>query len=240
MPPAPARPGGDEIAAFLVGAGVPRDVRILDAPCGLGRRAQGLAERGFHVTAVDTNAVAVEALRRRATKRLGDRLVCRASTREAMPGLPSTERFRVILSLDHPLGRDDGRADVAFLGRLREHLAEDGLFLLEILHRDFFAARPRPFAYHVIGDVEQHEFRTFDPVSGRLQLDWRFYQREGEDLRYRGGSSSTFRLLAPHEIEALLEKAGWRVDAWYGGWGKEAVFVDRRKLLVAARPSARS
>lgn len=236
MPPTPAHPESEEIAAFLAGAGVARGARILDAPCGLGRRARGLAEQGFHVTAVDTNAVAVEALRRRVPTRLGDRLACRASTREAMPDLPPTERFGVILSMDHPLGRDDGPADVAFLARLRDHLAGDGFLLLEVFHRDFFAARPRPFAYHVIGDVEQHEFRKFDPVSGRLQLDWRFYQREGEDLRHRGSSSAALRLLAPHEVEVLLEDAGWRAEAWYGGWAQEAISADRRKLLVVARP----
>lgn len=239
MPP-PPHPEAEEIAAFLMAAGIPPDGRILDVPCGLGRRAHGLAEQGYRVTAVDANTVAIEALRRRVSRKLGGRLTCRTSTREAMPGLPPAERFDVILCLDHAVGRGTPEDDTALLARLRGHLAPNGLLALDILHRDFFAARPRPFAYHVIGDVEQHEFRRFDPVSGRLELDWRFYQREGEDLRFRGSSTALLRLLAPHEVEALLERSGWKVEAWYGGWAKEAVSADRRKLLVLARASARS
>ena len=241
--PAPARPARtetDEIAAFLADAGVPEGSRILDVPCGIGRRAHGLAERGFRVTAVDVNPVAIDALRRRIPKELRDRLQCRHAARETMPDLPPAERFGVLLALDHAIGRGPREEDVAFLGRLREHVSEGGILLMDLLHRDFFAARPRPFAYHVIGNVEQHEFRTFDPVSGVLDLTWKFYRREGEDLRFQGMSSARLGLLSPREAGDLLGDAGWRIDAWHGGWAKEPVSADRRKLVLVARPAARS
>ncbi len=242
MPPAPrpARMETDEIAAFLEGVGLAADARILDVPCGIGRRAHGLAERGYHVTAVDPNPVAIEGLRRRVPKALEDRLRCRAAEKDALPGSPPAEPFDAILCLDHALGRGAAEADAAFLGRLRACLVPGGILVVELLHRDFFAARPRPFAYHLIGDVEQHEFRTFDPASGILELTWKFYQRQGQDLRFRGTSSARLRLLAPHEVAALLGAAGWRVEAWYGGWQKEAISADRRKVLALARPAARS
>jgi len=108
---------------------------------------------------------------------------------------------------------------------------------VDLLNRDFFAARPRPFAYHVIGGVEQHEFRTFDAATGVLELTWRFYQRSGEDLRFRGTSSVRLRLVSPHEAASLLESGGWTIDALYGGWGKEPVSADRRKIVFVARPA---
>lgn len=240
MAPAPAPQEVEDLTAFLRAARVAADARILDVPCGLGRRAHGLAERGFDVTAVDTNAVAIEGLRRRASKKLGGRLHCRTAERETWPDLPASESFDAILCLDHALGRDTPEMETSFLRRLRTHVATDGLLVLDVLHRDFFASRPRPFAYHVIGEVEQHEFRSFDPVSGTLELRWRFYQRDGDDLRFRGSSSARLRLLAPHEVEELLREAGWGIEAWYGGWGKEAVTTERRKLILVARPAARS
>ncbi len=240
MPPATAPPEIEELVAFLAGLGVRADARILDVPCGLGRRAHALAEHGFRVTAVDSNTVAIEALRRRVSKQLGHRLDCRVSTKDAMPGVSPAETFDVVLCLDHALGREEPDMEENFLARLRRQVSPGGLLLLDILHRDHFAARPRPFAYHVIGDVEQHEFRTFDPLSGVLELRWRFYRRKGEDLRFQGTSSARLRLLAPHEVEKLVLAAGWRPEAWYGGWGKEAVSADRRKLLLIARPAARS
>lgn len=242
MPPAHRLAGREteEIAAFLTAEGVPRGTRILDAPCGIGRRALELAEHGYRVTAVDANDVAVEALRGRAPKDLAGRLTYRAASKETMPGPPAREPFDAILCLDHALSRDPPEEDQEFLLRLRGHLGPRGLLLVDFLHRDFFTARQRPFAYHVVGDVEQHEFRTFDASSGVLDLRWRFYQRQGIDLRFRGESSARLRLLAPHEARRLVESAGWKVVAVHGGWGKEAVSADRRKFLLVARPSARS
>lgn len=229
----------DDVSAFLAGAGIVPDARILDAPCGIGRRARGLAERGYRVVAVDANVVAIEASRRRVPRNLADRFQFRVAERGALPGLTGSETFDAILCLDHALGRGPPQEDAALLARLRRHATPKGLLLVDFLNRDFFAARRRPFAYHVVRGVEQHEFRSFDPVSGILELTWKFYQREGADLRFRGSSSARLRLLAPHEAEGLLRDAGWIPEAWYGGWAKEAVTADRRKLLLTARPAAR-
>lgn len=239
-PQAAAAGEAEEVAAFLEAEGIPSGSRLLDLPCGIGRRARGLADRGYRVIAVDANPVAIEALRRRVPKRLGDRLEYRALSLETAPGVKEGESFDAILCLDHAIGRDARERDVARLAGLRDHASPSSLLLVDFLARDFFASRPRPFAYHVVGDVEQHEFRVFDPVSGVLELTWRFYQRDGADLRYRGISSARLRLLAPHEAEAILRDAGWSVAARYGGWQREPVSADHRKLLLVARPAARS
>lgn len=237
MAPRPGEAEVEEIARFLRDSGVGSGARLLDAPCGLGRRARGLAEHGFRVTAVDPNEVAIAALRKRLARRLADRLEYRTAVLARLPDLPAAERFDAILCLDHAISRDPPGEDVAFLRRLRGHLAPGGLLAVDLLHRDFFAARPRPFAYHVIGDIEQHEFRRFDTVTGVLQLTWKFYHRSGEDLRFRGTSSARLRLASPHEATALLESAGWNVGALHGGWGREPVTPDRRKILLVARPA---
>jgi SAM-dependent methyltransferase len=230
----------DEISGFLEAEGVRAGARLLDIPCGIGRRARGLADRGYRVVGVDPNAITIGALRRRIPKKLTERLEYQAADPAAMLRAARGETFDAILCLDHSIGRDTRARDVAFLTGLRDHAARDGLLVVDFLHRDFFASRPRPFAYHVVGDVEQHEFRAFDPVSGILELTWKFYQRDRADLRYRGISSVRLRLLAPHEAEAVLREAGWEVTARYGGWRKEAVSADHRKLLLEARPAARS
>ena len=239
VPRRPPTHEDEDVAGFLAAAGFVPPARVLDVPCGIGRRAFALAERGYRVTAVDPNEVAVEALKARVPAELAARLEYRHAAKDTLPGPPISEEFQAILCLDHAVGRDPMEGDVAFLRRLRGHLAPTGLLLLELLHRDFFAARPRPFAYHVVGDLEQHEFRSFDPLAGILNLDWKFYQREGPNLRFRGGSAAQLKLLAPDEVRKVLETAGWQVQATYGGWDKEAVSPDRRKLILVARPAAR-
>lgn len=230
---------GEEIAAFLDAAGVARSARILDVPCGIGRRAFALAEHGYRVVAADPNEIAIDSLKARVPAELAGRLEYRHASRDTLPGPPVSETHEVLLCLDHAVGRGPRDEDVAFLERLRGHLAPRGFLVLELLHRDFFAGRPRPFAYHVIGGVEQHEFRAFDPLTGMLDLTWKFYQRDGADLRFRGSSTAQLKLLAPHEARQLLEDSGWRLETIHGGWGREPVSPERRKLVLMARPSAR-
>lgn len=242
MPPRHRPPSkeAEELAAFLSREGVRPGARVLDAPCGIGRRAFELAELGYRVTAVDTNEVAIDALRSRVPGKLSARLTYRAAPKGTMPGPRDAEPFDVILCLDQALSREPAEDDAAFLLRLRERLAPDGRLIVDFLHRDFFASRPRPFAYHVVGDLEQHEFRSLDTLSGVLDLRWRFYHRDGRDLRFRGESQVRLKLLAPHEARALLADGGWEVDAVHGGWAREPVSADRRKFVLVARPAARS
>ncbi len=242
MAPHTLRPPAEEaeaIETFLAEEGIAPGSRLLDAPCGIGRRASALAARGFRVVAVDPNDVGVEAAKARVPPNLRPSLRFGTAPLERLPDLGEDERFDAILCLDHALGRGDASAEGAMLARLRPHLAPGGRLIVDLLHRDFFALRPRPFSFHVIGSIEQHEFRSFDPRTGILDLTWKFYEREGEDLKHRADASTTMRLLTPHQAESLLESAGWHVAALYGGWGREAVSAERRKLVLVARPAAR-
>ncbi len=230
----------DGLVTFLETAGVRPGARILDVPCGIGRRALELARRGFRIEAVDPNGVAIEALRRRIPKGLADRLTYRAIPEADLPGPAPDERADVVLCLDHALSREPAADDLGFLRRLLGHVTPTGLAVIEFLNRDFFASRPRPFAYHVVGDLEQHEFRSFDAVSGVLDLRWAFYRRSGADLEVRGESSVRLKLLVPHEARELLEAGGWRVEAIHGGWERKPLSPDRREFVLLARPAARS
>ncbi len=227
------------IATFLAHEDVKRGARILDVPCGIGRRALALAEEGFEVTAVDPNEIGIQAARARVPETVASRLRLASTPRETIPGLATDERFDAILCLDHALGRGSREQDVAFLSRLVHHATERGILVVDFLHRDYFALRLRPFSFHVLGTIEQHEFRSFDPLTGVLELTWKFYERSGQDLRHRMDSSVRLSLLTPHGARELLETAGWRVHGVFGGWEREPVSAERRKLILVTRPAAR-
>lgn len=229
------RPGHEvpEIAAFLARCGVPAGDRVLDVPCGVGRRALGLAEHGYRVTATDANDIGIGAAQARVPSRLRDRLRFEARPREAWPGEDGP--YNAVLCLDHALGRATTQEDRDLLTRLRTAVAPGGLLAVEMLHREFFALRPKPFAFHVVGTMEQHEFRTFDPATGILELSWKFYERAGEDLKHRADSAVSLRLLAPHEVRHLCEEAGWRVESVAGGWKDEPLKPERRSWVLSAR-----
>jgi len=227
----------EAIRMFLQEEGIALGAHLLDAPCGIGRRAIGLAESGYEITAIDTNEIGIAAAKERIPAAIANRLHLAAVPRDAMPGLPASTRFDAILCLDHALGRGSTADDVAFLRRLEAHARPGGKLILDFLNRDFFASRPRPFAFHTIGSLEQHEFRSFDPVTSALRLEWKFYERVGENLKHRTDSSAELVLLTPRDLAAILGQSGWRMVGAWGGWHREAVTADHRKLIVLATPA---
>src|SRR5438128_5318954 len=227
----------ENIRAFLQEEGIAAGARLLDVPCGIGRRSTGLAEAGYEVVAVDPNEVGIAAARGRMPPAIANRLTFASAPRETLPGLRSDATFDAVLCLDHALGRGPASDDVAFLRRLSEHIRPEGLLVVEMLNRDFFVSRRRPFAFHTIGSVEQHEFRSFDPARGVLRLEWKFYERVGADLKHRTESSAELILLTPRDLAAILEQSGWRMVGVWGGWRREAVTADHRKLIVLATPA---
>lgn len=239
MPENGVRPAWEEVDAirtFLQGEGVPDGARLMDVPCGIGRRAIGLGEAGYEVVAVDPNEAGIAAAKGRVTPAIARRVTFASARREDLPGIPPDTAFDAILCLDHPLGRGTTADDVAFLRRLRNHLRARGVLILHLMNRDFFASRPRPFAFHAIGSVEQHEFRSFDASTDVLRLEWKFYERVGEDLKYRTESALDLTLLTPRDLAAILAESGWRIESRWGGWRHEPVSADHRKLIVTARP----
>jgi SAM-dependent methyltransferase len=226
----------ESIRAFLQDEGIATGARLLDVPCGIGRRAVGLAEAGYVVVAVDPNEVGIAAAKRRVPPAIADRLTLTSAPRETLPGLPPDTTFDAVLCLDHALGRGPAADDTAFLRRLSNHVRPDGLLVLDLLNRDFFASRRRPFAFHTIGSMEQHEFRSFDPIAGVLRLDWKFYEHVGDDLKHRTDSFAELTLLTPRDLAMSFKESGWRLVGTWGGWRRETVNADHGKLIVLARP----
>ncbi len=240
MPGAIVRPPLEDVESirmFLREERIPSGAHLLDVPCGIGRRAVGLAESGFEVTAVDPNDMGIAAAKERIPGAVANRLHFAAVPHDELPGLAAGTRFDAILCLDHALGRGPAASDVAFLDRLAAHVRPGGRLVLDLLNRDFFASRRRPFAFHTIGSLEQHEFRSFDPATGVLRLEWKFYERVGEDLKHRTDSSAELVLLTPRDVATSLEQAGWRMIGVWGGWRREAVTADHRKLITLATPA---
>lgn len=240
MPVAVVRPPLEDVESirmFLQEERIVAGAHLLDVPCGIGRRAVRLAEAGFDVTAVDPNAMAINAAKERIPHAIADRLHFMAAPHDVLPGLAAATRFDAILCLDHALGRGSMTDDVAFLRRLATHVGPVGRLVVDLLNRDFFATRRRPFAFHTIGSLEQHEFRSFEPATGMLRLEWKFYERVGQDLKHRTDSSAELVLLTPRDLAASLDQSGWRMVGVWGGWQREAVTADQRKLIVLATPA---
>src|SRR5438445_10435737 len=91
----------ENIRAFLQEEGVAAGARLLDVPCGIGRRATGLAEEGYEVVAVDPTEIGIAAARGRVPPAIAERLTFASAPPEPLPRLPSDAAFGAGLWPDH-------------------------------------------------------------------------------------------------------------------------------------------
>ena len=199
----------DGLIGELLGPG-PK--RILDAACGIGTQAIGLAQRGHRVTGTDLSSAAVARAGKEA-ERLGVTLATQVADLRNLTEAVSGP-FDAVCVLDNALPHLYGEAEVS-----TALLAPGGLFLASI--RDYDAMlrdRPRVETPRVIDEPDGHRvvFQVWDWAAdgGSYRLHLYF-------VRYRDGRGADTRVftsrywpLTRARLEALLDKAGLSGIAW--------------------------
>jgi SAM-dependent methyltransferase len=123
---------------------------VLDVPCGTGRLLCRIAEAGFEVTGIDLCEEMLELARRNVFELTPSARERVSLVHADMTAFDLEERFGLVYIADNSFRELETRkARLACLRRTREHLREDGIFLMTE--------------------------RRFDPsvyVGGRRELDW--------------------------------------------------------------------
>lgn len=187
--------------------------RVLDAPCGYGRLARIIAERGASVLGVDQSAALLE----KAETDRGDlpptRLrYLRQDLRQPLKESGFDAAYNAFSSIGY--GTEDD--DLAVLRTLHGVVRPGGFVLVETMHRDLFAAfRSRGVApgHRLPDGTLMVEENTFDPIAGRLEMRWFWSGAAGQGEKY-----GSMRLYTATELVRLMERAGLRfVSAHRGG-----------------------
>jgi SAM-dependent methyltransferase len=105
---------------------------VLDLCCGPGRHARALAERGYRVTGLDANAVALAAAKRMSS----DAIVYLQHDMRRLAELPGT--FDAIICLWQSFGYFDAATNADILRQINQKLRQGGRLVLDIYHRGFF------------------------------------------------------------------------------------------------------
>jgi SAM-dependent methyltransferase len=206
----------DGLIGTLLGPG-PK--RVLDAACGIGTQAIGLAQRGHHVTGTDLSSAAVARAGKEAA-RLGVALSTQVADLRKLTDAVSGP-FDVVCVLDNALPHLEGEVEVAAaLDHLAALLAPGGLFLASV--RDYDAMlgdRPRVETPRVIDEPDGHRvvFQVWDWAA-----DGGSYRLHLYIVRYRDGRGAATQVftsrywpLTRARLEKLLEKAGFTEVAWH-------------------------
>lgn len=219
-----------EVAGLTAVLGLSPGTRVLDAPCGYGRIARALAERGAIVLGVDwSKDLLAEAERRRGevpTERLRYQ---RHDLREPLP----ESGFDFALNIFSSLGYGTEGDDLAILSNLRTAVRPGGRVFIETLHRDrivaFLTQTPRQGNRLPDGTLLFEE-PHLDPIAGRIETTWYWSGPGGS-----GEKTASVRVYAATELVRLVEEAGLKFLSAHNGCSKEPFEIGGRLGLLAAR-----
>jgi SAM-dependent methyltransferase len=205
--------------------------RVLDLACGHGRIALGLARRGCRVTGLDLSPRSLE-LAREATGRAGlDVEWLLADMRE----IPSGLVFDAVVNLFTAFGYfDDDAENQRVLDAVARALSPGGRFLIDLVNLLGLGPRFLERTWKERDGVVNLIEHDFDFRRGRNGARWTFVRPDGA----RTELVFSIKVYAPHEVVAMLERAGLEVAETWGGWdGSELSFESGRLIVLARKPA---
>ena len=191
---------------------------VLELAIGTGRIALPLAERGVEVHGVDASEAMVARLR---SKPGGDAI---SVTMGNFADVPVDGRYGVVfVAFNTFFGLTTQEEQVRCVENVAAHLADDGVFLLEVFVPDVarFDRGQRVSAISVELDEVQLEATKYDPVAQRSSSQHVFLSPGGVEL-----IPVVIRFAWPAELDLMARVAGLRLHERWGGWDRRPFTAD--------------
>lgn len=205
-------------------------VRLLDTACGYGRHLVPLVEGGVDGVGCDLSQYMLE----QAAARLHERGLSARLVRCDYRDLPFDRSFDCAVNLFNSFGYFDGEDDnFAVLTSVAEALKPGGLFLLDLVNRDYAIRTRCRNDWFEHGDALILERKSFDAVRNRSEIDVIVVDNGGRRMYHH-----SIRLYSHTELSMLLEAAGFGVRAVFGGFGGEPYDENSVRMIVLAETPA--
>lgn len=199
---------------------------VLDVPCGHGRIANRLAERGAQVTGLDADPFFLDRARADAAERGVEVEFVHGDMRE----LPWSERYDFVVNWFTSFGYFDDDGNRAWLEAARQTLKVGGRLAIDVHSRDVFMRNRNPASM-----VE----RDGDLLVDRHRFDIETGREESERWIVRGGhvrkTSYSVRFYTFTELRTLLLDTGFAAVEGFGHDGEPLTLESRRMIVVATR-----
>jgi SAM-dependent methyltransferase len=205
-----------------------RGMRVLDVPCGDGRLALELAERGCRVTGVDISADFLAAARTSAAERgLG------VAWRQAdMRDLPWSGEFDALCCAGSSFGFFDDDGNAAFLAAAARTLVPGGRFFGDFKAAESVLPAFRESYEMPVGDIVFAAKNSYDPAAGTMEN--LYTVTRGNQVEKK---RAVHRIYATREILAMLSRAGLGDFETCGSVGGEPFRLGSPRLFVVATKS---
>jgi len=145
----------------------------------------------------------------------------------------------VILNLWSSHGYYGEEEDVRTFTALRDRAARNGLLVDDTVNRDYLILNPQPARIDVVGDMELHERRRFEPETSWHESNWSFYAKSGQDHKLKAKLRIHHRVYSLHELRALLQRAGWQYVKSYGEFDLTPFKPDSKRIIACCRAQQR-
>jgi SAM-dependent methyltransferase len=216
--------------AFLVRAlRLRRGARVLDAPCGAGRLALPLQERGLHVTGVDLADEQVAEARRRSAA--GRRTAGIEWRQTDMRDLPWESSFDAAFCFGNSFGYLDRDGTRAFVHALARALKPGARFAMDTgMVAETILPTLRDHDETQIGDVRFIEDNAYHADTSCLETRYTFVRAGVTQTRV-----GLHWIYTIGEISRFFADAGMAVAALYGSLDETPFAVGDRLLYLVAR-----
>jgi SAM-dependent methyltransferase len=196
--------------------------KLLDCPCGFGRMAIPLAQKGVRVTGVDITPSYLDELRTTARRRGLKITALQADMRR----ITFRNEFDAAANLATSLGYfEEDRQNLLVIRKLYQALKPGGRFVLNIINRDWIIAHYEPRGWLKCRGVLLYDERRFDYARSINRSDWTFV-KGGETHSYK----VAIRMYSYHELIDMFEKVGFVDVEGFGSVKDEP--IDRNKMMM--------
>ncbi|MCZ6748991.1 MAG: methyltransferase domain-containing protein [SAR324 cluster bacterium] len=221
-----------EEAEFLAGAFADRPgARLLDVPCGGGRLALALAERGFRLTGVDQAPEQIAAARA-ASERQGQRIEWREAD---MRRLRWRSRFGGAFCCGNSFGIFDRVGTEAFFGALARALEPGGRFVLDT---EMTAETALPHleerVWIPLGDLIVLAENRYDPAESCLDTHYTIIHQGKRETRL-----ARHWIFTIAEIRRMLADAGLATLELYESLERTPFSFGAERLILVAEKRGR-
>ncbi len=206
---------------------LPQGARMLDAPCGFGRVALELAQRGYRVSGVDIAAPYVAEAQTRA-RELGVQAEFQVGD---VRRLPWENAFDGVFCTGNSFAYFDDAGNQSFLRSAAQALSPGGKLLLECpMVAESILSRVQMNAWYQIGEIYTLAKRDYDPLTGRLQVEYTFIVDGKFDRR-----TASYRIYTCRQIIEMVQAAGLEVVGTWGAKDRTPFTLSSGELLLVAR-----
>lgn len=220
---------------------------VLELGCGSGRLLLPLARAGCTVTGID-NAAAMLARARARLQNEPDDVKSRIELLEmdmaALDLAGKDGRFALAIIPYNTFMHLDSRQKSAALKGIKRYLAGNGRLFIDLINPFAIAATPNDHALSLENRftdpqtghiVLQMASNHLDEASQLLRITWIYdASPPGGGPVQRTAATADYHYLFPHQIELLLQEAGFRLTSLAGNYDLSSFTEESERLLITA------